>query len=128
MMRASALFAVVFGVLSVLSGARVLFGGGAESAGDIIAYIVWFNFLAGFAYVAAGVGLWRRRPWVAGAALGLALLNALFFAALGGHIGAGGAYEMRTVAAMALRTAFWVAIAAALFRAGPGAGGLQARG
>ena len=49
-------------------------------------------------------------------ALALALLNALFFAALGGHIAAGGAYEGRTVAAMALRTALWIAIAALALR------------
>lgn len=112
MIRAAALIAVVFGAATVFSGARVLFGDGAAGAGDYIAYIVWFNFLAGFAYVAAGIGLWLRKPWAAGMSLALALLTALFFAALGGHIAAGAAYEMRTVAAMALRTGFWLAVAA----------------
>ena len=111
-LRAAALVAAVFGALTVFSGARVLFGDGAAAAGSYLPYIVWFNFLAGFAYVAAGIGLWLRRPWAAGMALALALLTALFFAALGGHIAAGAAYEMRTVLAMALRTAFWAAIAA----------------
>ena len=111
MIRAAALIAVVFGAATILSGARVLFGNGAEAAGDYLPYIVWFNFLAGFAYVAAGIGLWSRKPWAAGMSLALALLNALFFAALGGHIAAGAAYEMRTVAAMALRTVLWIGIA-----------------
>jgi hypothetical protein len=109
--RAAALIAVVFGAATIFSGARVLFGNGAEAAGDYLPYIVWFNFLAGFAYVAAGIGLWSRKPWAAGMSLALALLNALFFAALGGHIAAGAAYEMRTVAAMALRTVLWIGIA-----------------
>ena len=112
MIRAAAVFAALFGALTVFSGSRVLFGDGAAAAGSYLPYIVWFNFLAGFAYVAAAVGLWRRRAWGAGLALVLALLTALFFAALGGHIAAGAPYEMRTVAAMAARTALWIAVAA----------------
>jgi hypothetical protein len=125
--RAAALFAALFGAATVFSGARVLFGDGAAAAGNAVPYIVWFNFLAGFAYVVAAIGLWRRRPWAAGMALALALLTALFFAALGGHIAAGAAYEPRTVAAMALRTGFWLAVAAGLFLAGPGRRRLQPR-
>ena len=111
MIRAAALIAVVFGAATIFSGGRVLFGEGAAGAGDYLPYIVWFNFLAGFAYIAAGIGLWLRKPWAAGMSIALALLTALFFAALGGHIAAGAAYEMRTVAAMALRTVLWMAIA-----------------
>lgn len=111
MIRAAALIAVVFGAATIFSGGRVLFGEGAAGAGDYLPYIVWFNFLAGFAYVAAGIGLWLRKPWAAGLSIALALLTALFFAALGGHIAAGAAYEMRTVAAMTLRTVLWIAIA-----------------
>ena len=112
MIRAAALVAALFGAATIFSGGRVLFADGAEATGSYAPCIVWFNLLAGFAYVAAGIGLWRRKPWAAGMSLGLALLTALFFAALGGHIAAGAAYEMRTVAAMALRTLLWMAIAA----------------
>jgi hypothetical protein len=110
--RAAAVVAVLFGAATVASGARVLFGDGADAAGDYVPFVVWFNFLAGFAYVAAGIGLWLRRSWAAGAALALAALTALVFAAFGAHVVAGGAFEVRTVAAMTLRTAVWVAIAA----------------
>ena len=61
MTRAAAVFAALFGALTVFSGARVLFGG---------------------------------------------------------HIAAGAPYEARTVAAMAVRTGFWVAVAAALLATG----------
>ena len=54
-------FAVVFGALTILSGARALFGG--ADMGAVVPFVLWFNFLAGFAYVTAGFGLWRRRPW-----------------------------------------------------------------
>jgi len=76
--RAAALVAAVFGAATIFSGGRVLFGDGAAGAGDYLPYIVWFNFLAGFAYIAAGIGLWLRQPWAAGMSIALALLTALF--------------------------------------------------
>jgi hypothetical protein len=103
--------AVLFGIATVASGGNVLFGSGAQSAGHYVPFIVWFNFLAGFAYVAAGAGLWRGRPWAAALAVSLAGATAVAFAALGWHIGQGGAYEMRTLYAMTLRLGVWLAIA-----------------
>ncbi len=111
-LRIGAVVAVLFGAATVASGANVLFGGGAAAAGNYVPFVVWFNFLAGFAYVAAGVGLWRERRWAARLAVALAALTALVFAAFGWHVVAGGAFEMRTVAAMTLRTLLWAAIAA----------------
>lgn len=116
-LRAAALVAVAFGVLTLSSGARVLFGDGAAAAGRYVPFIVWFNFLAGFAYVAAGVGLWLRCRWSAMVATALAVLTAVAFAALGVYIAGGGAYETRTIAAMTLRTLVWMAIAALAWRA-----------
>ena len=111
-LRAAAVVAVLFGAATVASGANVLFGGGAAAAGSYVPFVVWFNFLAGFAYVAAGVGLWRHRPWAVWLALALAVLTALVFGALGVHIATGGTFEARTVAAMTLRTLLWAVIAA----------------
>lgn len=110
--RVAAVVAVLFGVATIVSGARVLLGPGAPAAGDYVPFVLWFNFLAGFVYVAAGIGLWLRRRWAPALAVVLALLTALAFAAFGAHIAGGGAYEARTVAAMALRTVVWFAIAA----------------
>jgi hypothetical protein len=112
LIRAAAVVAVLFGIATVASGGNVLFGGGASAAGDYVPFVVWFNFAAGFFYVAAGYGLWRRRRWAAWLALALAVLTALAFAAFGWHVLGGGAFEARTVAAMALRTLVWIAIAA----------------
>jgi len=60
----------------VASGGNVLFGSGAAAAGNYVPFVVWFNSLAGFAYIAAGVGLWRQRPWAFWLALALAVLSA----------------------------------------------------
>ena len=116
-LRAAAFVAIAFGVLTLSSGARVLFGDGAAAAGRYVPFVVWFNFLAGFAYVAAGVGLWLRCRWSAVVATALAVLTAAAFAALGVYIAGGGAYEARTIAAMTLRTLVWMAIAALAWRA-----------
>jgi len=113
-----ALVATAFGALTVVSGSRVLFGGepARAAAGDYVPFVVWFNFLAGFAYVAAGVGLWLGRPWAARLAVGVAAATALAFAGLGAHVAMGGAFEPRTVVAMTLRTALWAGIAALAWR------------
>ena len=75
----AAVTAVLFGLLTVASGGRTLFGGEAtrQAAGAIVPYVLWFNFVAGFAYVVAGVGLWRRErgaAWVA-AFIAVAVIN-----------------------------------------------------
>ena len=111
-LRWAALVAVLFGAATVASGANVLFGTGAAAAGNYVPFVVWFNFLAGFGYVAAGIGLWRHRHWAAQLALGLAVLTAIVFAAFGWHVASGGAFEARTVVAMTLRTLFWAGVAA----------------
>jgi hypothetical protein len=110
--RGVAFLAIAFGMLTIKSGGQVVFGNTAAraAAGNFVPFVVWFNFLAGFAYVAAGVGLWARRRWAAVIAVALAAGTALAFAAFGAHIASGGAYEMRTVWALTLRLAVGSAI------------------
>ena len=119
-MRGAAIAAVVFGALTLRSGGSVLFGDGARAAGNFVGFVLWFNFLAGFAYVAAGIGLWQHRVWSAWLALALAAGTLVVFAAFGIHIADGGAYEARTVGAMTLRSVFWMAMAWLAFRSLPG--------
>jgi hypothetical protein len=115
---AAALVAGAFGVATVVSGGRVLFGPDPArvAAGRVVPFVLWFNFLAGFLYLAAALGLARARRWGARLALALAAATALVFLAFGVHVLRGGGYEPRTAAAMALRTGFWAALAAAACR------------
>jgi hypothetical protein len=110
-----AIAGAAFGVATIASGGRVLFGGPAAraAAGAYVAFVVWFNFAAGFAYVVAAAGLALRRRWSTGLAAAIAAATLLAFAAFGVHVAAGGAYERRTVVAMAFRSVFWIAFAAA---------------
>jgi len=61
------LLAIGFGLLTLREGGAVLFVDGAarQAAGHYVPFVLWFNFLAGFAYIVAGVGLWMRRRWAA---------------------------------------------------------------
>jgi hypothetical protein len=111
-LRIAAAIAVAFGLLTLMEGGTVLFGSEAArlEAGHYVPFVLWFNFLAGFVYVAAGAGLWVRRRWAVWLALSIAVGTAIVFAAFGIHILLGGAFEMRTVAAMILRTTVWAVI------------------
>jgi hypothetical protein len=108
--------AVAFGLATVAQGGGVLLGGSAATAaaGRVVPFVLAFNFVAGFVYVAAGVATLAGRAWSAWLALALASSTLLAFAALGVHVWQGGAFEARTVAAMTLRSAFWVAQSLAL--------------
>ena len=110
---AISLVAIGLGLLTIRAGGTVLFGNDAarSAAGHYVPFVLWFNFLAGFAYVIAGVVLWLERRWAAWLAVVVAAAAALVFAAFGVHVLAGGAYELRTVVAMSLRTLVWTAIA-----------------
>lgn len=114
----AAIVAVGFGVLTVISGGSALFGSAAARAavGDAVPFVLWFNFLSGFVYVLAGVGLFLWTRWGAQLSALLAVAILVVFAAFGWHVASGGAFEMRTVAAMILRSGMWVAIAIAACR------------
>jgi len=116
-MRAAAIVAAVFGVATIRAGGSVLFGDGAQAAGNVVGFVLWFNFLAGFAYVVAGAGLWMRRHWSAQLALAIAAATVLVFGAFGIHVAAGGAFETRTAWAMTLRSVVWILIALLAFKA-----------
>ena len=116
--------AIVFGALTVFSGGRALYVGpeAAAAVGNAVPFVLWFNFLAGFAYVLTGVALWQRRPWSFWAASLLLVATGAVALALAVHVQGGAAYESRTVGAMGIRVVFWLvvaAVAAAALRRGP---------
>ena len=113
-----AIFAVVFGVMTIKSGGSVLFidGEARRAAGNYVDFVLWFNFSAGFFYVVTGIGIWLEKAWVPAAAITIATLTLLVFGAFGVHIFYGGEYEQRTVAAMTLRSVVWITIAIVSYR------------
>lgn len=110
--------AIVFGLMTLKSGGEVIFGGeeARQAAGDYVGFVVWFNFIAGFAYIGAGIGFaikWATSRWLAAL---IAAASGAVFAIFGIYIFQGGAFETRTVAAMTLRTGLWLVLAITAFR------------
>ena len=110
--------AMVFGALTIFSGGQALFGPPATqaAAGNAVPFVLWFNFLSGFVYMLAGVGIAMRKPWAGTVATALALAIVAVFALFGWHVLQGGAYEMRTAGAMTLRAVVWIGLAVYLRR------------
>jgi hypothetical protein len=116
---AAALVAILFGIITIIVGGKTLFGSMEEraAAGHFVPFVLWFNFFAGFAYITAGIGLFWWKRWAAALSAVIAVATVLVFLAFGGHILLGGAFEMRTVGAMIIRSAVWLGIAAVACRA-----------
>lgn len=80
--------AVVFGLLTIKVDGTVLFGGEAAraAAGNYVPFVLWFNFLAGFAYVIAGAGLWALQHRAFWPALAIAIGALVVFASFGVYV------------------------------------------
>ena len=111
------IIAFLFGAMTIKSGGSVIFfdGPARQAAGNYVNFVVWFNFIAGFFYIVAGIGFLRNKPWTAKLATGIAVTTLLIFAAFAVHILIGGSYEMRTVIAMTIRSTIWVVFAFAAY-------------
>ncbi|MCR9138248.1 MAG: hypothetical protein NXI27_19775 [Alphaproteobacteria bacterium] len=110
---AAAIIALLFGALTVMSGGAVIFnlGQAQQAAGQYLPFVVWFNFLAGFAYILAGIGLFMWRRWAVILSMIIAMATLVTFAVFGLQVLMGAAYEPRTIGAMVLRSGLWVIIA-----------------
>lgn len=116
---AAALVAIIFGIATIVVGGKTLFGGADEraAAGNIVPFVLLFNFIAGFAYVIAGYGLFLWKRWAAQLSAAIAVATIAVFIAFGLHVFLGGTFEARTVGAMIIRSAIWIGIAASACRA-----------
>ena len=126
--KAIGAFAIVFGVGSLISGGGAIFGGEATRAlaGNVVPFVVWFNFLGGLAYIAAGAGIYAARGWAPPLSAAIAAASLVVFGLFGLKVWSGAAYEMRTVWAMSFRCAVWVGIAFVACRACRQARGISA--
>ena len=108
-----ALVAIAFGAATIVVGGKTLFGDAEarSAAGHIVPFVLWFNFVAGFAYVIAGIGLLLWKRWAVHLPAAIAVATIAVFIALGVHIFFGLAFEARTVGAMIIRSAVWITIA-----------------
>jgi len=106
--------AILFGALTLYSGGSTLFidGKARAAAGNFVGFVLWFNFLIGFAYIRAGVWLVRWQKCGINLSAAIAGATLLVFVLFGIFVLNGGAYEQHTVGAMVLRSGVWIVIAA----------------
>ena len=114
--RPVAIVAALFGLLTIFSGGVVLFGRTTAkvAVGDAVPLVLWFNFLAGFAYVVGAFALYNLAPWAQRTAWLIGICTLMVFAILIALAVSGTSFEWRTIGAMVLRSGFWLAIAIAL--------------
>jgi NADH:ubiquinone oxidoreductase subunit 6 (subunit J) len=103
--RITALAAVVFGLVTILAGARVLTG--SDPGYVVFRPLLIFNTIMGFVYVAAGVQIWRNerrgRLW----AHGIALVNLVVLLVITALYVRGWSIAVDSLAAMTVRTMAW---------------------
>ncbi|NKX67966.1 hypothetical protein HEP89_27925 (plasmid) [Labrenzia sp. 5N] len=118
-LRMAGAAAAVFGVMTVVSGGTVLFGGDQlyRLAGNVVSFVLWFNFLAGFAYVTTGIGLWFARGWARWMAIAILIGTAVVLCAFLVYVSQGGPHETRTLVALIFRTGFWAIVTSTALRA-----------
>jgi len=116
-LKGIAILALVFGLVTLFSSGNVLFGPdqARELAGAYVPFVVWFNFIAGFFYVLAAIGIWLGRNWAFSLSAFIAAATAVTALVFGIQVIQGGAFELRTVGALALRIGFWAVIAMAVY-------------
>lgn len=107
--RQGLVLAVAFGLLTLWSGGMVLFGPDAArvAAGQFVPLVLWFNFLSGPVYIAAGIGVFLGHRVGKKLAIILALALGGLFALFLAIIAAGQEWEMRTLGALIVRFGFW---------------------
>lgn len=104
-----ALLFLLFGFMTIISGGRSLFTeSGVATRGNIVPVVLWFNFLAGFFYLLAGILTFRLKACAKKIAVILAILNIIVLSYLAIHVYQGGLYENKTIMAMTFRTFFWI--------------------
>ncbi|MCC7442698.1 MAG: hypothetical protein IT285_13770 [Bdellovibrionales bacterium] len=106
-------FCLLFGAMTLKEGGTVLFVDGADrqAAGNYVPWVLWFNFLTGFAFIAAGLGMWRKKKWVTRLTPLMAAMSVVVLISFLLWVATGGSHETRTLVAMPLRTVIWLGLA-----------------
>ncbi len=117
-LRIVGIIAILFGIMTLKSGGATLFIDGAtrEDSGNYVPFVVWSNFLMGFAYISAGIGIWLNKNWTKTITICIVSITLLTFLIFGIHILTDGVFEIKTVKVMIMRSLFWVITLIIIFR------------
>ena len=108
----SALVAALFGLVTIVAGARVL--AGSDPGYIVFRPLLIYNTAMGAAYVAAGVIAWRNAEPGKYAAAAIFVLNLLVWGAIAYLYAAQSSVAIESLRAMTLRTVVWLGLFLAL--------------
>ena len=100
--------AALFGLATIIAGARVLVG--SDPGYIVFRPLLIYNTAMGAAYVAAGIIAWRSLDQGKYAAAKIFVLNFLVLGTIGYLYAAGSAVAIESLRAMILRTVVWLAL------------------
>ena len=104
----AAAIAVLFGIMTLFAGGRVLLG--SDPGYVVFRPLLLYNTLMGLAYIAAGLAIWRSPVKGRDAAGAIALLNLLVLVGIGLAYRSGSAVAPDSLRAMTLRTVVWIGL------------------
>lgn len=107
----AAAVAVLFGVVTIVAGGRVLLG--SDPGYTVFRPLLIYNTAMGIAYVAAGIVIWRSLGWGRYAAGAIFLLNLVVLLGIIVLYRSGRAVAVESLRAMTLRTVVWLVLFAA---------------
>ncbi|MEO8102582.1 MAG: hypothetical protein ABI790_08650 [Betaproteobacteria bacterium] len=110
--RVLALVALVFGLITVIAGTRVM--AGADPGYVVYQPLLIYNTAMGVAYLVAGVMAWRSLARGKAAAAVILALNVLVLCAIGYGYVTGSAVAADSLRAMTFRTVVWLVLFAGL--------------
>ncbi|MBL0170470.1 MAG: hypothetical protein IPP90_06995 [Gemmatimonadaceae bacterium] len=109
----AAIVAVVFGIVTVIAGGRVLFGG-SDPGYVVFRPLLMFNTAMGVAYITAGLAIWRGAQWRVVATGTIAVLNLVVLGAIVFVYARGGGVAIDSLRAMTFRSVVWLALLVSL--------------
>ena len=108
-----ALVAVLFGVVTIFAGSRVLIG--SDPGYVVFLPLLVYNTVMGFIYIGVGVVAWRDIHYGKNGAAIVFALNLLVLAAIWLLYNSGGAVAIDSLRAMTMRTVIWLLLFMGLF-------------
>jgi hypothetical protein len=108
--RVAGAVAVVFSLLTLVEGSRVLLGT-AETGCVVLMPLLLYNVVMAFVGMVAGGGLWMGRKWGLALSGGIAASHIVVLLIVGALYTSGGDVALRSVQAMILRSVVWTVVA-----------------
>jgi hypothetical protein len=106
---AAAVVAVLFGLVTIAAGGRVLMGW-SDPGYVVFRPLLIYNTTMGLAYVAAGLAIWRSLELGRKASAAIFVLNVIVLVAVVFLYASGTAVAIDSVRAMSFRTVVWLGL------------------